>query len=147
VMMNLLDNALKFTSAGGYVEIRLSQQRERGVAVLEIEDTGCGIAEEELPKLFARFYRAERSRMRPQGVGGTGLGLSICRRIVERFEGRISIRSPARQRVTPAVSNGATPNETLPGTVVTVEWPLASPADVPGGPNSAVQRKAQLGGR
>ncbi|HRF00374.1 MAG TPA: ATP-binding protein [Pirellulaceae bacterium] len=125
VVVNLLDNALKFTPSGGKVAVRLSVSSDGRFARLEVEDDGGGIAPEDLPRLFERFFRAERSRARCPGIGGTGLGLSICQRIVERFGGRISVRSPAH---TP-------PNDGNPGTCVIVEWPLAlagslTPSDI-----------------
>ncbi|MBX6351883.1 MAG: two-component sensor histidine kinase [Thermoflavifilum sp.] len=86
----LLDNACKFTPAGGRIEIR-AQGRKPGVLV-EVSDTGIGIAEQDLPRVFERFYRADKARARDT-EGGAGLGLSIARWIVDAHHGRIWITS------------------------------------------------------
>lgn len=101
VLINLLDNALKYTPAGGMVTCAL--RYEDGWAVLSVRDTGIGIAPEDLPHVFERFYRADRSRSRVEGEGtlqgsdsavpGTGLGLAIARQIVEEAGGAISAES------------------------------------------------------
>ncbi len=86
LLLNLLDNALKFTSPGGRVTLRMS--RSETYARMEIEDTGCGISPEDLPHIFERFYR------RPSGErAGAGLGLAISRWIVEAHGGRIWVES------------------------------------------------------
>ncbi|MBI5599044.1 MAG: HAMP domain-containing protein [Deltaproteobacteria bacterium] len=93
VVYNLIDNAVKYTPGGGTVEISL--EREGGSAILIVKDTGIGIAPEDLPYIFDRFYRVDRARTRE--VGGAGLGLSICREIVESFGGLIEVASePAK---------------------------------------------------
>jgi signal transduction histidine kinase len=96
LVLNLLDNAIKYTPEGGEVRVRLSVRRDETAlhlaeAQLEIEDTGIGIAESDLPHVFDRFYRVDKSRSRAQG--GTGLGLAICRWIAEAHGGRIEVRS------------------------------------------------------
>lgn len=83
----LLDNAVKYTPKGGNVAVRVS--REDGRAVLEVSDTGVGIAEDQLPLIFERFHRADPSRTE----GGAGLGLSIARQITESHGGEIRARS------------------------------------------------------
>lgn len=88
VVMILADNALKYTAAGGRVAVRLSN--EGAGAVVEVEDTGCGIAAEHLPHVFERFYRADAART---AGSGAGLGLSIARTIVEAHRGWIEMRS------------------------------------------------------
>jgi len=88
-VMNLLDNAVKFTPEGG--RITLSATPQEGGVTLSVADTGPGIAEEDLPFLFERFFKADRSRDRRQG--GTGLGLAIAKRLVEAHGGRISVES------------------------------------------------------
>jgi heavy metal sensor kinase len=77
VIVNLLDNAIKYTPGGG--QVRLSVRREPGFAVLEVSDDGVGIPAEALPHVFKRFYRVDGSRSREQG--GAGLGLAIVKSI------------------------------------------------------------------
>ncbi|GGJ33500.1 PAS domain S-box protein [Deinococcus roseus] len=95
VMLILLENALKYTPKGG--EVRLSLQHQGTHALLKIADTGMGISEEDLPRVFERFYRADKSRHRSPDPGGTGLGLPIARWIVEAHEGHIWIESQVDQ--------------------------------------------------
>lgn len=83
----LMDNAIKFTSPGGSVRVCLRPERE--VYVMEIADTGCGIAPDALPHIFDRFYQADASR----STGGAGLGLSIARWIVGIHGGEIEVLS------------------------------------------------------
>jgi PAS domain S-box-containing protein len=85
VLTNLLDNALKFTPEGGEIRVRVS--REGTHAVVSVEDTGRGIPPDDLPHIFERFYRADRSRARR--AGGFGLGLAIAKHLVEMQGGRI----------------------------------------------------------
>ena len=87
----LLDNAVKYTSDGGRIELRLSS--DDGFAVTEIRDTGIGIAPEDLPYIFDRFYRDDRARSRE--TGGTGLGLAIGRWIAGAHGGEIRVQSEA----------------------------------------------------
>ncbi len=89
VVNNLLDNALKYTPAGGKVDVRLTPQGDE--IVLEVQDTGIGIARKDLPRIFERFYRVDKARSRE--VGGTGLGLSIVKHIVKTHGGRLSVDS------------------------------------------------------
>ena len=89
VLTNLVDNAIKFTPEGGVVEISLVPSAAE--AVVAVSDTGRGIPADDLPRVFDRFYRVERSRSRE--AGGTGLGLAITRHIVEAHGGRISAAS------------------------------------------------------
>ncbi len=89
VLSNLLTNAIKFTPAGGRIEVELrATERE---ARLTVDDSGCGIEESELPHLFDRLYRGEEVRARQ--VAGVGLGLAISRAIVEAHSGRIEARA------------------------------------------------------
>lgn len=83
----LLDNAVKYTNEGGSVLVRVEE--EDGGAVLEVSDTGVGIPEDDLPLVFERFYRTDRSRT----DSGVGLGLSIARQIAEAHGGEIRARS------------------------------------------------------
>jgi signal transduction histidine kinase len=89
VLDNLVSNALKFTPSGGRVEISL--QGVDGVAVIEVSDTGLGLAEDEQDQLFERFFRS--SRASENAIPGTGLGLAIAKTIVERHGGRIRLKS------------------------------------------------------
>jgi signal transduction histidine kinase/HAMP domain-containing protein len=89
VLDNVLSNALKFTSPKGRVDVRLTAQN--GTARLEVADTGVGILDDELPRLFDRFYRATNATTR--AVPGLGLGLMIARAIVEGHGGTIEVAS------------------------------------------------------
>ena len=98
---NLLDNAVKYTDPGGLVTVELQRQDENGI--ITIADNGIGMDAAELPLIFDRFYRCDKSR----GRGGYGLGLSIASSIAEAHCGRITVASqPGR------------------GTTVTVVLPL-----------------------
>ena len=87
VIFNLAENAIKYNSFGGNVFIRLS--RADGRVRLVVEDTGIGIPEEDVPHIFARFYRVDKARS--SDVGGSGLGLSIVHDAVETNGGEISV--------------------------------------------------------
>jgi signal transduction histidine kinase len=88
VVTNLLTNAIQFNRPEGEVHLRLASQA--GLAVLEISDTGHGIAPADLPHVFERFYRADTSRT---GAGNSGLGLAICQAIVQAHGGTIEVSS------------------------------------------------------
>lgn len=85
VIYNLTDNAVKYTGRGGSVQVSL--QRQGTQALLRVEDNGPGIPEEDLPRVFQRFYRVDKARSR--AAGGTGLGLSIVSDTVKRRGGRV----------------------------------------------------------
>lgn len=89
VLLNLIDNAVKFTPAGGTVSVSLT--REGHNALLTIHDTGIGIAPDELQRIFDRFYQSDPARTHVGG--GFGLGLSIAKWIVEAHQGTISVES------------------------------------------------------
>lgn len=89
VLVNLLENALKYTPAGGVITI--SCQREKQFAVFRVHNTGEGISRQDAARIFDRFYRIDKARTRQ--IGGTGLGLSIVKFIVEIFGGRIFCES------------------------------------------------------
>lgn len=91
MLLNLVDNAVKYNVEGGAVF--LSARSERGRTVLSVRDTGIGIAEEHLSRLFERFYRVDKSRSRQ--MGGTGLGLSIVKHIAGIYGGNVRIDSAA----------------------------------------------------
>jgi len=105
LMLILLDNAIKYNRLGGRIMLRTSVRDE--IALLEVCDTGVGIATEHLPYLGERFYRVDKARSR--GVGGTGLGLSIARSIAMLHGGQLSLSSIPGQ-----------------GTTVTLSLPLVS---------------------
>ena len=100
VFVNLLDNALKFNKPGGHIKIT-AKPRNAFLEVL-IEDTGIGIPEADLPRIFERFYRVDKTRARE--LGGTGLGLAIVKHIVELHQGSVSVQSRLGQGTTFAVS-------------------------------------------
>ena len=89
LLTNLIDNAIAYTPAGGTV--RLTWDQDGAFARVRVVDTGSGIASEDLPHLFDRFYRADRARVRSSG--GSGLGLAIVQWIVDAHGGRIGIES------------------------------------------------------
>jgi heavy metal sensor kinase len=89
VIVNLLDNAIKFSSTGGTIEIRVAA--EGSTACLEVADNGCGIPAEHLPHLFERFYRADKARSRSSG--GVGLGLAIVKAIAASHGGTVVVES------------------------------------------------------
>jgi|YNPNPStandDraft_1061719.scaffolds.fasta_scaffold17284_3 two-component system OmpR family sensor kinase len=89
LFLNLLDNAIKYTPAGG--QVTLSFERDGNWARVTVADTGIGIPARDLPHIFDRFYRVDKARSREKG--GTGLGLAICKWIVEAHGGRIEVQS------------------------------------------------------
>ncbi len=104
MLLNLVDNALRYTPQGGSVTVRIRQQGE--TAFIDVEDTGPGIPEAERQRVFDRFYRILGTN-----VDGSGLGLAIVREIVERHDGLL--------RVGP---NPAATDPALPGTLISVEF-------------------------
>ncbi|REK55995.1 MAG: hypothetical protein C6W55_08850 [Thermobacillus sp.] len=105
LLVILLDNSLKHTPAGGAIRVTLTRRGQQ--AVMMVEDTGEGIAGEDLPHIFERFYRGDRSRSR--GDGGTGLGLSIARWIAEKHGGAITAASQPGRGTTMTVRLPAAP--------------------------------------
>ncbi|WP_339803617.1 HAMP domain-containing sensor histidine kinase [Paenibacillus sp. FSL R5-0744] len=90
IMMNLLENAIRYTDEGE-ITVHVDEDVDGDTVLFIVEDTGIGIPEEELPYVFERFYRVEKSRSRQ--YGGTGLGLSIVKKLVELHGGKIRITS------------------------------------------------------
>ncbi|MEM7379659.1 MAG: hybrid sensor histidine kinase/response regulator transcription factor, partial [Bacteroidota bacterium] len=103
VLVNLLSNALKFTRAGGKIEVRLTRDEDH--ALIFVQDTGIGIHPDQLPYIFDRFYQADNSESREHE--GTGIGLSLTRELVELHGGTIEVESKAAK-----------------GTLFTVKLPL-----------------------
>ena len=89
ILSNLVDNAIKYTPAGGSVTIRCSEEQDE--AVIEVVDTGVGIAQKHLERLFERFYRVDKARSRE--LGGTGLGLSIVKHLSQTMGGSVAVES------------------------------------------------------
>ena len=93
ILLNLVDNAVKYTPAGGRIAIEGGM--EDGRARFDVVDTGVGIPERDLPRIFERFYRVDRARSRE--LGGTGLGLSIVKHLVEAHGGQVTAESTVEQ--------------------------------------------------
>jgi len=89
VMVNLIDNAIKYTNEGGKIIVKTT--KEGNNVFVTISDTGVGIPEESLPRIFERFYRVDKDRSRE--IGGSGLGLSIVKHILELHDSKISVES------------------------------------------------------
>jgi two-component system, OmpR family, phosphate regulon sensor histidine kinase PhoR len=89
LVLNLLDNAIKYNRPDGRITLRLS--RSDGEAVLEVTDTGIGIPPESIPRLFERFYRVDKGRAREEG--GTGLGLAIVKHVAQTHGGQVEVES------------------------------------------------------
>ena len=109
ILYNLMENAIKYSPAGGFVHTAVTVEGQ--VVAIRVEDNGVGIPDEDLGHIFERFYRVDKARSR--AVGGTGLGLSIVRDTVLRREGTIE----------------ASHREGGEGTVFTVRLPLAEGGD------------------
>ncbi|SFP21896.1 Signal transduction histidine kinase [Oscillibacter sp. PC13] len=105
VIYNLVDNAVKYSAAGGSVQVSLRRKEEQ--VVLSVADNGSGIPEADIPKIFERFYRVDKARSR--AAGGTGLGLSIVRDTVQKRGGSVEAA-----------------NRLAGGAVFTVRWPWRS---------------------
>jgi signal transduction histidine kinase len=109
MMLNLIDNALKYTPEGGQIDVRV--ERQSATARVRVRDTGVGISAEDLPHIFERFYRADKSRTRDGNVDGCGLGLPIVKWVAEMHGGQVEVSSAPGQ-----------------GSVFTVSLPLAASA-------------------
>jgi heavy metal sensor kinase len=119
VVSNLIDNSLKFTPRGGQVRVTLRLDVAQGQMVLTVADTGAGISSEDLPHIFERFYRGDKSRQRQDLAHGNGLGLSICQSIVQAHGGTIGVDSN--------LGRGATFTVCLPWSPLSASAPLAAP--------------------
>lgn len=95
VVVNLLDNAIKYTPDGGRVRLKIS--REDGNAILDVVDDGIGIPADALPHVFKRFFRVDGSRSRDHGAGGAGLGLSIVKSICDAHGAQVEVTSTPGQ--------------------------------------------------
>ncbi len=93
MLLNLIDNAIKYNHVNGNIDISLF--RENGIGKIRIADSGIGIAESEIPRIFDRFYRVDKARSRT--LGGSGLGLSIVKWIVQAHGGSIKVQSNINQ--------------------------------------------------
>lgn len=104
LILNITENGLKYTPAGGEVALKVKGDRDQGVVRLFVSDTGVGIPQKDLKRVFDRFFRVDTARSRE--TGGTGLGLSICQWIAHAHEGQIAVES--------TVGKGSTFTVTLP---------------------------------
>ncbi|MCA9964284.1 MAG: PAS domain-containing sensor histidine kinase, partial [Anaerolineales bacterium] len=91
VMTNLLHNAVKFTPGGGKVTVGAEPDLQQQQVIIFVQDTGHGIPDNDLHRIFERFYKSDRARTR--GEGGTGLGLAIARHLVQAHKGQIWAKS------------------------------------------------------
>jgi two-component system phosphate regulon sensor histidine kinase PhoR len=107
ILINLVDNAVKYTGDGGQVTVRASASAGGGVVVVEVADTGIGIPPADLPRITERFYRVDKARSRD--LGGTGLGLAIVKHLVIAHGGELTIDS--------RLGEGTTVRFTLPAPV------------------------------
>ena len=88
-MLNLLSNAIKYTGENGKVSIKQYIKSEK--VFIEVKDNGIGIPEEDIERIFERFYRVDKARSRD--IGGTGLGLAITKHMVKSLGGNITVES------------------------------------------------------
>ena len=89
VLVNLIINSIRYGKEGGVTRIKFRDMLDK--ILVEVEDNGVGIAKEDVPRIFERFYRTDKGRSREQG--GTGLGLAIVKHIIEAHGERINVRS------------------------------------------------------
>lgn len=89
LLLNLIDNGIKYNKSGGKVNLTVSEHAN--ILKISVKDTGSGIDEKDIPRLFERFYRVDKSRSK--ALGGTGLGLSIVKHICELYGGSVTVTS------------------------------------------------------
>jgi len=89
VLINLIDNAIKYTPEDGIIDVGVEVLEKE--VIVKVKDSGIGIPEKDLPRIFERFYRVDKTRSRD--VGGSGLGLSIVKHILEAHSSRITVES------------------------------------------------------
>ena len=102
VLVNVVSNSIKYTPEGGVIEIEARREGEQ--VIIQVKDNGIGIPDEDLDRIFDRFYRVDKARSRE--MGGTGLGLAIAREIMQAHKGEISLSS--------TLGKGTTVTLTLP---------------------------------
>ncbi len=124
LLLNVVTNAIKYTPRGGHVELSATRRGVDEVAIA-IRDTGIGIAANDLPHVFDRFWRADRARSRQSERGGFGLGLAIAQWIVQAHEGTIAVQSRLGR-----------------GSIFTIVLPVVSQPPAPGAPESSEQEPA-----
>jgi two-component system phosphate regulon sensor histidine kinase PhoR len=100
IFLNLIENAIKYNNLKGSVTV--SAREDHGRIVVDVTDTGIGIPEEDLPRIFERFYRVDKARSRQ--LGGTGLGLSIVKHMVQAIDGEVSVQSVLEEGSTFTIS-------------------------------------------
>ena len=98
VLTNLIDNAIRHTSDGGEVNVHIKSE-DKSLSI-DIKDSGAGIPEEDIPFVFDRFYKADKSRTRNKTKKGTGLGLAIAKNIIDAHNGTITVKSKLNQGTT-----------------------------------------------
>jgi len=89
IIINIMSNAIKYTPKGGVVKVDVTEKQDE--VILSVSDNGIGISEEDLPYIFERFYRADKSRSRE--TGGSGIGLAIVKSLVEAHSGTVNVKS------------------------------------------------------
>jgi two-component system phosphate regulon sensor histidine kinase PhoR len=121
---NLVENAIKYTRENGTVRVIVRAENAGQTNVVEVSDNGIGITAEDLPRIFERFFRSDRSRSRE--MGGTGLGLSIVKHIVQTHKGTIDVQSK--------------PGE---GSTFRMKFPIAADEESPSQPQRPAERSAE----
>ncbi len=118
VLLNMVDNALKFTPPTGLIEL-IAARADQDAVIIQVRDNGQGIPAEAIPHVFERFYRCDPSRSRPpQQTGGSGLGLAIAKELIEAQKGSLAIKSEQGE-----------------GTTLTIRFPAANLPEQPKHPD------------